>query len=374
MPRLIETNAPLRTLRIWSAAASTGQEAYSLAMLLCDHFPALANWDVKIVGTDISQSVIEYARRGRYRRLEVNRGLPARMLVKYLVRDGDEWEVTPRLRSMCDFQHANLCEPLPRLPIFDLVLLRNVLLYFPPPSRSLVFQSVHRQMAPGGYLVLGASEQAEDSTDLFTAEFAQSCYFYRPAAGRRLRGTCLTRLRSGRTAAGMLLVATARCPALHPNRNLHRRRAKPMDAQRRATDDALALFHPVTAAWFRAVFGEPTAPQREGWPAIARGESTLILAPTGTGKTLTAFLWCLDRLMLGAQHRRAGARLPRRLYLSAEGTGRGRGAEPARAAGGHREHGAGGGRGGADSRRSACAPEIRRRRSARGSGGIPGRS
>jgi chemotaxis protein methyltransferase CheR len=183
MPRLIETNAPLRTLRLWSAAASTGQEAYSLAMLLCDHFPALANWDVKIVGTDISQSVIEYARRGRYRRLEVNRGLPARMLVKYLVRDGDEWEITPRLRSMCDFQHANLCEPLPRLPVFDLVLLRNVLLYFPPPSRSLVFQSVHRQTAPGGYLVLGASEQAEDSTDLFTAEFAQSCYFYRPAAG-----------------------------------------------------------------------------------------------------------------------------------------------------------------------------------------------
>jgi chemotaxis protein methyltransferase CheR len=182
VPRLIEETAAQQTLRLWSAAGSTGQEAYSLAMLLCDHFPALASWDVKIVGTDISQRVIEYARRGRYRRLEVNRGLPARMLVKHLVRDGDEWEVSPKLRAMCDFQHANLCEPLPRLPIFDLVLLRNVLLYFPQASRGLVFRSVHRQLAPAGYLVLGAAEQAEDSTNLFKTEFAHGCYFYRPVA------------------------------------------------------------------------------------------------------------------------------------------------------------------------------------------------
>jgi chemotaxis protein methyltransferase CheR len=182
LPQLIETNAAVRRLRLWSAAGSTGQEAYSLAMLLCEHFPALASWDVKIVGTDISQQVIDVARRGRYRRLEVNRGLPARMLVKYLVRDGEEWEVTPGVRSLCDFQYANLCTALPRLPTFDLVLLRNVLLYFPQSSRGSVFRSVHRQMAPGGYLVLGASEQAEDSTNLFRAEFAQECYFYRPVA------------------------------------------------------------------------------------------------------------------------------------------------------------------------------------------------
>jgi chemotaxis protein methyltransferase CheR len=182
LPRLVETNAAARRLRIWSAACSTGQEAYSLAMLLCEHFPHLAGWDVKIIGTDISQQVIEIARSGRYRRLEVNRGLPARMLVKYLVRDGEEWGVAPKLRSMCDFQYANLCETLPRLPTFDLVLLRNVLLYFPQPSRGSVFRSVHRQMATGGYLVLGASEQAEDSTNLFRAEFAKECYFYRPVA------------------------------------------------------------------------------------------------------------------------------------------------------------------------------------------------
>jgi chemotaxis protein methyltransferase CheR len=180
LPNLIEHNAAQRRLRIWSAACSTGQEAYSLAMLLCEHFSELTGWDVKIVGTDISRQVIEYAQRGRYRRMEVNRGLPARMLVKYLVRDGDEWEVTPDLRAMCSFQYVNLCAPLPRLPFFDLVMLRNVLLYFPQQDRSCVFSDVYRQMAPDGYLMLGAAEQAEDSTNLFQAEFARDCYFYRP--------------------------------------------------------------------------------------------------------------------------------------------------------------------------------------------------
>jgi len=183
LPNLIEKNAAERRLRIWSAASSTGQEAYSMAMLICEHFAELASWDVKILGTDLSRQVIEYAQRGRYRRMEVNRGLPARMLVKYLVRDADEWEVTPELRAMCSFQYANLCAPLPKLPVFDLVMLRNVLLYFPQQDRSCVFSDVYRQMAPGGYLMLGAAEQAEDSTNLFQAEFARDCYFYRPTPG-----------------------------------------------------------------------------------------------------------------------------------------------------------------------------------------------
>jgi len=184
LPRLIKQNASTRRLRIWSAASSTGQEAYSMAMLLCEQFPELAGWDVKIVGTDISRQVVEYAQLGRYRRLEVNRGLPARMLVKYFVRDCDEWEVAARLRAMCEFHCVNLCIPLPKLPVFDLVLLRNVLLYFSPQDRGCVFGGVYLRMAPGGYLLLGAAEQAEDSTELFKAEFARGCYFYRPVAGR----------------------------------------------------------------------------------------------------------------------------------------------------------------------------------------------
>lgn len=182
LPQLIESNSAERKLRIWSAAASTGQEAYSVAMLLCEHFPTLADWDVKIFGTDISRQAIEYARRGSYRRLEVNRGLPARMLVSYLKRDGEGWEVDPKLKTMCEFRYVNLCATLPALPTFDLVLLRNVLLYFTPEDRKDVFRGVHRQMAGHGYLMLGASEQAEDSTTLFQAEFTKQCYFYRPVA------------------------------------------------------------------------------------------------------------------------------------------------------------------------------------------------
>lgn len=183
LPRLIEQRMEQRRLRIWSAASSTGQEAYSVAMLIAEHFPIVAGWDVKIIGTDISQYVLDYARRGRYRRLEVNRGLPARMLLKYLVRDGEEWEISERIRSMCEFQYANLCETLPKLPVFDLVMLRNVLLYFPPQDRSYLFKDVHGLLASDGCLVLGNAEQAEDSSDLFEVEFASNSYCYRPVAG-----------------------------------------------------------------------------------------------------------------------------------------------------------------------------------------------
>jgi chemotaxis protein methyltransferase CheR len=183
LPQLIEQRMQKRRLRIWSAASSTGQEAYSLAMSIAEYFPELAHWDVKIIGTDISWHVVDYAQKGRYRRLEVNRGLPARMLLKYMVREGEEWEVVPRIRSMCEFQYANLCAPIPQLPVFDLVLLRNVLLYFSQHDRKTVFKEIHRKITPGGYLILGNAEQAEDSTDLFEVEFAANCYFYRPVSG-----------------------------------------------------------------------------------------------------------------------------------------------------------------------------------------------
>ncbi len=183
LPKVIEQREGERKLRIWSAASSTGQEAYSVAMMILEHFPELTRWDVKVIGTDVSRGVIEYAQRGRYRRIEVNRGLPARMLVKYFERDGDEWNVAAKVKALCQFQYANLCAALPKLPVFDIVLLRNVLLYFPQQDRSCVFSDVYRQLRPQGYLVLGNAEQAEDSTDLFAAEFASECYFYRAVAG-----------------------------------------------------------------------------------------------------------------------------------------------------------------------------------------------
>ena len=184
LPRLIESRREQRRLRIWSAASSTGQEAYSVAMILLTDIPEIAEWDVKIIGTDISQQVINYARQGRYRKLEVNRGLPARMLLKHMTHDGEEWEVSSRLRAMCEFRCVNLCAPLSTLPTFDLVLLRNVLLYFSQQDRGTVFRSVHRQMSLDGYLLLGNAEQAEESTDLFNVEFLKNSYYYRPIPHR----------------------------------------------------------------------------------------------------------------------------------------------------------------------------------------------
>jgi chemotaxis protein methyltransferase CheR len=182
LPRMIEARRAQRTLRIWSAACSTGQEAASIAMLLSDRFPEVKDWDVRIIGTDIADNVLERAQKGRYRRNEINRGLPARLLLKYFTRYGDEWELDERLRRLCEFTHINLCAPLPVLPQFDLVLLRNVLLYFSPQDRTCVLNAAHRLLASDGYLVLGAAEQAEDSTDLFEAEFGGESFFYRSAA------------------------------------------------------------------------------------------------------------------------------------------------------------------------------------------------
>jgi chemotaxis protein methyltransferase CheR len=180
LPELIVRRSKERRLRIWSAACSTGQEAYSVAMLLWENFPELADWDVKIIGTDISRQVVEAARQGRYRRMDVNRGLPVRLLVKYMERNGEVWLMSPAIRGMCEFVEANLCGGLSWLPVFDLVLLRNVLLYFPRQERGRVFTEVRRHMTDDGYLLLGNAEQAEDSTKLFEVQFASGCYVYRP--------------------------------------------------------------------------------------------------------------------------------------------------------------------------------------------------
>jgi chemotaxis protein methyltransferase CheR len=185
LPKLIEQRSRERRLRLWSAASSTGQEAYSLAMLLRDSFPQLDTWDVQIIGTDISQVACDYARQGRYSRLEINRGLPARMLLKYFKHEGDEWKVNDDLQRMVTFERANLCERPPRSlksygMKFDVALLRNVLLYFASEDRARVLHEVHARMLPEAVLLLGNSEQAEDSSALFRVEFDKDCYFYRP--------------------------------------------------------------------------------------------------------------------------------------------------------------------------------------------------
>ncbi|HTV13123.1 MAG TPA: protein-glutamate O-methyltransferase CheR [Acidobacteriaceae bacterium] len=159
LPALIAARRDKRALRFWSAASSSGQEACSLAMLLREHFPALASWKVEIVGTDISAAMVDRSRAARYQRIEINRGLPARLLLKYMVRTGDEWEAAPEIRSLCSFFQRNLCDPAPRTESFDVILLRNVLIYFPADTRRRILLDVHRAIAPDGVLLLGMSEQ-----------------------------------------------------------------------------------------------------------------------------------------------------------------------------------------------------------------------
>lgn len=159
LPQIIPARQETHTLRIWSAAASSGQEAYSMAMLLREHFPLLASWKIDILGTDLSAEMVERARAGRYQRIEVNRGLPARFLIKYMVRTGDEWEVSPDIKRICRFQQRNLCDPSPLQQTFDFIFLRNVMIYFQQETRRHVLLTMHRSLAPDGVLFLGLSEQ-----------------------------------------------------------------------------------------------------------------------------------------------------------------------------------------------------------------------
>jgi chemotaxis protein methyltransferase CheR len=159
LPALIVSRQTMRTLRFWSAASSSGQEAYSVAMMLREHFPQLATWHIDIFGTDLSAEMVERASAGRYQRIEINRGLPARFLVKYLVRIGDEWEIHPDIKRLCRFRQRNLCRDAIVPEIFDVIFLRNVMIYFPQETRRHVLLTMHRALAPDGVLFLGLSEQ-----------------------------------------------------------------------------------------------------------------------------------------------------------------------------------------------------------------------
>ena len=183
LPKLIEARRPTRCLRFWSAACSTGQEAYSLAILLREHFPMLAGWEIRIEGTDISAEVIERARQGVYHRIEMNRGLPARMAARYFDHVGEDWLVRPEIRSLCHFRQANLCATPPPFnradDRFDLIFLRNVMLYFPQETRKSLLAVVHRLLPPDGILFLGSSEQPADPS-LWTPVLAGGTCYFRP--------------------------------------------------------------------------------------------------------------------------------------------------------------------------------------------------
>ncbi|MCL8027654.1 CheR family methyltransferase [Nocardioides bruguierae] len=146
-----------RTIRIWSAACSSGQEAYTIAMLAAEHVVPLG-WRVEIVATDLAQSMVDRTREGRYSQLEIGRGMPAPLLVKYFQREGTGWKVSDQLRSMVRVQTLNLAAPYPPMPVFDIVFLRNVLIYFDAATKKQVLGRVRQVLDPQGYLFLGGAE------------------------------------------------------------------------------------------------------------------------------------------------------------------------------------------------------------------------
>ncbi len=188
LPEVIARKKRTRTLAIWSAGCSSGQEPYSIAMSIREHFPDLLTWQLSILGTDISPSVLDRARLGRYGQLEVNRGLPAHLLVRHFTRAGMEWEIEEPIRRMVRFEQHNLNDTWPSMPPFDLVLMRNVMIYFDADSKRRVLAKMHTQLAPQGYLLLGASETTYSLSDEFTREPDGRTAWYRPVRTEPLGG------------------------------------------------------------------------------------------------------------------------------------------------------------------------------------------
>lgn len=172
LPRYLAARAGTRRLRIWCAAASTGQEPYSLAMLLNEASARLAGWQVQIVATDISTEVLEKAKAGMYNQFEVQRGLPIQLLVKYFKQNGDQWQISPQIRAMVDYRPLNLIKEFGHLGTFDIIYCRNVLIYFDKPTKTDVLRRLANAMAPDGALLLGAAETVIGLTDALAPDTA----------------------------------------------------------------------------------------------------------------------------------------------------------------------------------------------------------
>ena len=167
LPALMEARRPARRLRIWCSACSTGQEPYSLAMILKSMSEKLVGWQFDIVATDISRDVLERAKAGIYSQFEVQRGLPIQMLMQFFQQVGEQWRVSEDIRRMVQFRHLNLLERFTMLGTFDVVFCRNVLIYFDQSTKADVLERIGQQLAPEGFLVLGAAETVVGLSDSF---------------------------------------------------------------------------------------------------------------------------------------------------------------------------------------------------------------
>ncbi|MFN4008881.1 MAG: CheR family methyltransferase [Pannonibacter sp.] len=174
LPAMLEKRASSRSVKIWCAAASTGQEPYSLGICLKEAAHKVAGWRFRILGTDLSSEVLEKAKAGIYSQFEVQRGLPIQMLLKYFAQQGDLWQINPDLRAMIEWRKLNLLENFSHLGEFDIVFCRNVLIYFDQQTKIDILQRIAKMMPEDGFLVLGAAETVVGLTDAF-----------QPVAGQR---------------------------------------------------------------------------------------------------------------------------------------------------------------------------------------------
>jgi chemotaxis protein methyltransferase CheR len=185
LPELVQARANRRSLRIWCAASSTGQEPYSIAMCIKE-FAGLAGWRIEIIATDLSQEVLEKSKAGIYSQFEVQRGLPVQMLVKYFSQTGELWQLNSDIRAMVQNRQLNLLQDFSHLGTFDVIFCRNVLIYFDQDTKISIFDRLARVLEPDGVLALGAAESVVGISDAFKP-YPERRGLYRPNAARAPR-------------------------------------------------------------------------------------------------------------------------------------------------------------------------------------------
>jgi chemotaxis protein methyltransferase CheR len=192
LPALLQARAARRSLRIWCAASSTGQEPYSIAMCLKEAGSALAGWRTEIVATDLSQAVLEKSKAGLFSQFEVQRGLPIQMLVKYFTQTGELWQLNADIRAMVQHRQLNLLQDFSHLGSFDVIFCRNVLIYFDQETKARIFDRLARMLEPDGVLALGAAESVVGITDVFKPfPDRRGLYCLNTAPATRAGGTLL---------------------------------------------------------------------------------------------------------------------------------------------------------------------------------------
>jgi chemotaxis protein methyltransferase CheR len=179
LPALVQARAARRSLRIWCAASSTGQEPYSIAMCLKEAAHLFAGWRTEIVATDLSQEVLEKSRAGIYSQFEVQRGLPIQLLVKYFTQNGELWQLNSEIRGMVQHRQLNLLQDFSHLGTFDVIFCRNVLIYFDQETKANIFERIARMLEPDGVLALGAAESVVGITNVFKP-YPERRGLYRP--------------------------------------------------------------------------------------------------------------------------------------------------------------------------------------------------